>query len=72
MNKYVRVLGQRKRIYAGWERKDRIKLGSVELSGYILVVKKGEFQKEFTVVDGKFIEGFNPDMLANHSPTYID
>ena len=68
MSPYVRVLGKRKRKFRGWERQDRIKFGSFELPGYVLVVKMGNLQQEFTIVDGKYTEGFHPQLLAAAIP----
>lgn len=67
----VRVLGNKRRIYRGWERKDRIKLNEKELIGYVMVTRQSKQVKERTCYKGSCVEGYNWPWLAHRNSRIV-
>ena len=65
--KVSRILGKQKRIYLGWERRDKVRVGERILNGYVKVVKQNSRQIEATIHNGVAVEGYNWMWLARRN-----
>lgn len=54
----VRVIGEVKRIWRGWERRDRIKVNDRIMVGFVRVRKQNGKQIETTSFEGKEVQGY--------------
>jgi pyridoxal/pyridoxine/pyridoxamine kinase len=72
----VRILGEKKRIYGGWERRDKIQLNGTVLRGYIEVRKEKGILTEYTCyfdqtdLQKKFC--FDPVWLAHQNGMFYN
>jgi hypothetical protein len=70
MHNVVRVIGSKKRIYRGTERRDRVKLNEKTLKGYVKVTRQSGVETVMTcfynVKEGRLerVEGYNWYWLA--------
>jgi hypothetical protein len=67
----VRVLGQKRRIFGGWVRKDRVKYNEKELRGYVEVVRRNGKTTETTVFGQRRVEGYDWVWLAKRNSRTI-